>query len=201
MGHISKHSIRTWSALHNLEAFVETGTYLGASLSYARQCRHFNEFHSIEINDAFYEECSHMFSRDERVKIWHGSSDEMLPQVLSEPSLKDKNVLFWLDAHLPACYSEWKGEDIRKEVDTVVEKIAPLKRELEIIREFRPRCSDIIVIDDLRLYAKDNYENENVDNRITEDIDWVGELMGDKFGILKSLRDEGYLVIVPFTDD
>jgi hypothetical protein len=201
MGHISRHSIRTWSNLHNLEAFVETGTYLGASLAYARQCKYFNEFHSIEINDTFYEECSHMFSRDDRVKIWHGASDEMFPKVLSEPSLQDKNILFWLDAHLPHVYDEWKGKDIRKEVDTVVEKIAPLQKELEIIRKLRPRNSDIIIIDDLRLYAKDNYQNENCGTRVTENIDWVVDLMGDKFGCLKSLEDEGYLVIVPHTDD
>ena len=92
-------------------------------------------------------------------------------------------------------------KDIRKEVDTVVEKIAPLQKELEIIRKLRPRNSDIIIIDDLRLYAKDNYQNENCGTRVTENIDWVVDLMGDKFGCLKSLEDEGYLVIVPHTDD
>jgi hypothetical protein len=201
MGHISSQPIRTWSNIHNLEAFVETGTYLGASLSYARQCNYFNEFHSIEINDTFYEECSHMFSRDDRVKVWHGTSCEMLPKVLSEPSLKDKNILFWLDAHLPSVYDRWKGEDIKKEVSPTIENLAPLKEELEIIRELRPRNSDIIIIDDLRLYADDKYENGPVSKRVTENVDWVIELMGDKFGVLKSLEDEGYLVCVPFTDD
>ena len=192
MGHISRHSIRTWSDIHNLEVFVETGTHLGASLAYARQCKYFNEFHSIEINDTFYEECSHMFSRDDRVKIWHGATDEMLPKVLSEPSLQDKNILFWLDAHLPTCYENSKKIEEKD--------IAPLQRELEIIRELRPRNSDIIIVDDLRLYAKDNYQNENTNIRATENVDWVVDLMGDKFGCLKSLEDEGYLVIVPHKD-
>jgi hypothetical protein len=192
MGHISRHSIRTWSNLHNLEAFVETGTYLGASLAFARQCKYFNEFHSIEIKDEFYEECSHMFSRDDRVKIWHGSSNDMLPKVLSEPSLQDKNILFWLDAHLPSFYDDKTSKK---------DDIAPLQRELETIRRLRPRNSDIIIVDDLRLYAEDNYQNENVKIRETENIDWVVELMGDKFGCLKSLEDEGYLIIVPQTED
>ena len=193
MGHISAHPIRSWSHTYNLEAFVETGTYLGAGLSYARQCKFFNEFHSIEINDEFYEECNHMFSRDDRVKIWHGSTNNMLPKVLSEPSLKNKNILFWLDAHLPQFYRE-------KEDQENLEDVAPLKFELEIIKRLRPKGKDLIVIDDLRLYAKDDYQNGNMEHRATKDVDWILEMMGDKYGTLKSLKDEGYLILVPYSD-
>lgn len=195
MGHLSTHPIRTWSGVHNLEAFVETGTYLGASIAYARQCKRFNEFHSIEINKEFFDECNHMFSRDERVKIWHGASDEMLPKVLDKPSLQEKNILFWLDAHLPNSYTSWKGGDETQE------QVAPLKQELEIIRKMRPKNRDIIIVDDLRLYAEDNYEHQNCDVRATETVDWVVDLMGDAFGVLKSLKHEGYLIIVPHKEN
>lgn len=194
MGHISTFPIRTWSSNFNLEVFLETGTYLGAGLAYARQCKYFNEFHSIEINEDFYEECSHMFSRDSRVKIYYGTSNEMLRKVLSQDSIQQKNILFWLDAHLPSAYKSWKGGETQ-------EQVAPLEEELKIIKEMRPKNRDMIIIDDLRLYAKDNYEMGNCDKRCTENINWVLELMGDSFKVLKSLDDEGYLLLVPHKQD
>tara|TARA_Y100000034_G_scaffold42710_2_gene52285 strand:+ start:8465 stop:9055 length:591 start_codon:yes stop_codon:yes gene_type:complete len=196
MGHISAHPIRTWSGKHELTAFVETGTHLGAGIAFARQCNKFNEFHSVEINEYFYTEATHMFSRDDRVKIWHGASDDMLPHVLAEPSLQDKNILFWLDAHLPKTYKEWDDIDIEE----TQEQVAPLEQELKIIRELRPNNKDIIVVDDLRLYAKDNYEHQNCDIRVTEDTDWIYDLMSDAFCIFKNLRHEGYLILVPYPE-
>lgn len=191
MGHISSQPIRTWTKVHDLQAFVETGSYLGAGLAYARQCPHFNEFHSIEINEEFYDECSHMFSRDDRVTVWHGASDERLSDILSLPSLKDKNILFWLDAHLPSGYKSWENDTETQE------QVAPLEQELKIIRKMRPNNNDFIIVDDLRLYAEDNYGYGNTDKRCTENTDWVVDLMSDKFALLKDLKDQGYLIMPP----
>jgi len=191
MGHISTHAIRTWTKNHDLQVFVETGTYLGAGLAYARQCNYFNEFHSIEINKEFFDECSHMFSKDDRVTIWHGASDERLPDILSLPSIKEKNILFWLDAHLPSGYKSWENGTETQE------QVAPLEQELKIIRKMRPDNKDFIIVDDLRLYAKDDYEYGNSDKRCTENLDWAKHLMGDAFELLKSLKDQGYLILAP----
>lgn len=132
-----------------------------------------------------------MFSRDDRVTVWHGASDEKLPEVLELPSVKSKSILFWLDAHLPAGYDGWENGTETKD------QITPLEQELKIIRKMRPDNNDFIVVDDLRLYAKDEYEYGNTSKRCTDNIDWVVDLMGDEFELLKSMKDQGYLILVP----
>lgn len=200
MGHLSTFPVRTWSHEFGLDVFIETGSYLGAGLAFARQCKMFKEFHSIEINKEFFEEVSHMFSRDNRVQVWHGPSDKMLPQVLekinnnqifSDGKSRQQRIMFWLDAHLPSHYKSWE------EGAETEEQVAPLKQELEIIRKMRPENRDMIIVDDLRLYAEDEYEMGNCEHRCTENIDWVVEMMGDAFEVLKSLDDEGYIILVP----
>lgn len=173
-----------WVIKYKLNAFVETGTYLGAGVACARCFGTLDEFHSVEIEPLFYEDAVYMFSRDPRVHIWLGDSKEQLPQVLSSSSLKDKRILFWLDAHLPKFHNNCNdGTEL------------PLEDELRTIAEMRPRNDDVIIIDDLRLYAKDDYEAGNA--QFAANYNFVNEIMGERYDITKSLQHQGYLILLP----
>lgn len=79
----------------HLHVLVETGTYLGDSVNALRN--HFEEIHSIELDDALYEHAVWRFRRFPHIHVYHGDSAVVLPQILvhiSEP------CLFWLDAHV-----------------------------------------------------------------------------------------------------
>lgn len=171
-----------WIIKYKLNAFVETGTYLGAGVACARGFRALDEFHSVEVKPQFHEDAVHMFSRDPRVHMWLGDSKEQLPQVLSSPSLKDKKTLFWLDAHHPNFY-DCEGSKL------------PLEEELRIIAEMRPRNDDVIIVDDLRMYAKDDYEAGN--DQCVANYNFVNEIMGERYDITKSLLHQGYLILLP----
>jgi hypothetical protein len=171
-----------WIIQFNLNAFVETGTYLGAGIACARSFRRLDEFHSVEMKPEFYDDAVYMFSRDPRVKIWQGDSQEQLPKILSLSSLESRKILFWLDAHLPKFY-DYDGPQL------------PLETELKVIAEMRPRNDDVIIIDDLRIYAEDDYEFGN--NQHADNYDFVKEIMGDRYNIAKSLQHTGYLILLP----
>jgi len=182
MGSFMSLSTELWIIHYNLNAFVETGTYLGAGVACARGFRRLDEFHSVEMKQEFFDDAVHMFSRDPRVHLWLGDSQEQLPNILSFPSLEDKRILFWLDAHLPKFYN-YDGPTL------------PLEEELKIIARMRPRNDDVIIIDDLRIYAEDEYEFGN--DQHAANYDFVKEIMGDRYSIAKSLQHTGYLVLLP----
>ncbi len=176
-----------WIIQHRLNAFVETGTFLGAGVACARCFRALDEFHSVEIEPQFYEDAVYMFSRDPRVHMWFGDSKEQLPQILSSPSLKDKKILFWLDAHHPKFYNCDGGTKL------------PLEEELRTIAKMRPRNDDVIIVDDLRMYAKDDYEAGN--DQCVPNYNFVNEIMGERYDISKSLLHQGYLILLPIVKE
>lgn len=183
MGSFMALPVETWIAQFNLDAFVETGTYLGAGIACARGFRRLTEFHSVELKRDFYQNATYMFYGDPRVKIWYGNSPEQLPEILSLPSLEDKQILFWLDAHHPKFYGHNEGTKL------------PLEAELLIIADKRPRNNDVIIIDDLRMYIEDDYEYGN--DKCADGCDFVEEIMGERYDIIKSLQHHGYLILLP----
>src|SRR5437016_13595570 len=76
-----------------LHTLVETGTLWGAMVEACKDA--FTRIYSIELQKAFYCRARRRFARYPHVKLLHGDSAALLPEVLAELSEK---ALFWLDA-------------------------------------------------------------------------------------------------------
>jgi molybdopterin converting factor small subunit len=118
-----------------IDVFVETGTFEGEAV--ARLRGEFEELHSIELADDYYNAAAERFGGDEAVRLHHGDSPVVLASL--EKVLRERAVLYWLDAH-------WCAAD-----GTAGEKSqCPLLAELASIGELNERSA--ILIDDARLF-------------------------------------------------
>lgn len=128
--------------IYPIDAVIETGTERGATTQFFASC--FKEVHSIELADSAYNSAVAAFKDKPHVHMHLGSSQQVLEKLL--PTLKDKTLLFFLDAHW---YDYW-----------------PLGDELdEISKTHHDHC--IIVIDDFKVpgrsdisYDGYNYKGE-----------------------------------------
>jgi predicted O-methyltransferase YrrM len=111
---------------NNIDAVVETGTFIGGSTVAFSLV--FDEVHTIEITPSTYQTSLKNLHNFPNVQCHLGSSEKVLHELL--PSLEQKRVLFYLDAHWQ---QHW-----------------PLLQELEeIAATHKDNC--IIVIDDFKV--------------------------------------------------
>lgn len=112
-----------------IEVVIETGTYHG------RSTRAFADMgvivHSVDSNSSYLAEARNYIGNMPNVMLHHGNSPDFLRVIL--PTLKDKNVLMFLDAH-------WEHH-------------CPLIDELEIIA--KSGVKPIIAIHDFKVPDKD----------------------------------------------
>ena len=179
------------------EIFFETGTGTGASLQHALDAGNFDKLFSYEIDPNTYNKVDKIFSKFENVEILNKDSISSLKYLL--PKI-DSNirVLFFLDAHFPGETEEEFNPNDRKSDLTSL----PLKEEIKLIYQFRPKSNDVIIIDDLRIYEDGDYDNGNVpkgyanlkDNQ--RDLSFIEELFPDR--IIRRFYDaEGFMIILP----
>lgn len=116
--------------------FVETGTYKGWTTRIASQL--FSSVHSIEINLNLHKEAADYLKDCANVTLYHGDSLTTLQHIAN--TLKDKHVLWFLDAHQSGPDTSNNGIHV------------PLMRELETImcNSHEPK---VIIIDDVRLFS------------------------------------------------
>lgn len=109
-----------------IDTVIETGTCLGATARLFSLL--FDQVHTIEVFEPNYQQARALLSNTPNVQCYLGNSEQVLETIL--PSLKDKPILFYLDAHW---HSHW-----------------PLLNELEeISKTHRDNC--IVVIDDFKV--------------------------------------------------
>ena len=212
MGTLKKHDVSSLQDNYNLINYVETGTGEGECLEHAI-IHSFTNFHSIEIYDQVYLKAKEKFDilsslcRKE-CKLYHGSSVDKLPEVLS---LIEGPTLFFLDAHFPGADFRHERYDAIKEDEIRI----PLKVELETIIRMKDISKDVFIIDDLWLYEDANYQtgtlNDHLDKHFPglgytreelsggQNSDFIYELFAqtDTHDIKKDYRDQGYLVLTP----
>jgi len=188
MGFFVSLPIHHFVTKYKLDVFVETGTFIGSGIACARYFP-FTEIYSCDISTKLAEDARQMFAVDERVKISTSHSPDFLETLL--PKLENNKVLFWLDSHFPDRY------DDTVEIDSL-EKLIPLKKELEIIRKYRKGNDDVIIIDDARVYDDGNYQYGPF-NRASlgnPDMNFIFEFE-PTHDIQKDERHEGYFVLTP----
>ena len=79
------------------EVFVETGTYLGDTVAALKG--NVRAIHSIELGEKLFQDAQRRFSGCNNVRLWHGDSGDVLPEVLSQI---DGKCVFWLDGRYSA---------------------------------------------------------------------------------------------------
>jgi hypothetical protein len=178
----------------NLKYFFETGTGYGHSLEYA--CGfNFEKLASVEIDARAYSIATENFKSDKRVCLFYGNSFDVLNKQLQS---FDKNTLFWLDAHYPSADVGGGDYTVEKNIDIRL----PLEKELELILNRADKYRDVILIDDARIYFKDNFEAKNLYEINYENIAKYNGLpileeFKPYFKIEKSLQETGYIIITP----
>ena len=119
----------------HLYAFVETGTFEGESVQ--RALPFFEEIHSVELSEIYFKKAVQRFEKEKNVHLYHDDSVRFLKQV--QQALKDKAVLYWLDAH-------WCSADETAGGTSQ----CPVLEELDAIS--RLGAESVILIDDARLF-------------------------------------------------
>lgn len=118
-----------------LDVFVETGTFRGDTVELVKDI--FEEIRTVELSPEYYAEARSRFSGQAHIDLVHGDS----PAVLAEwaPSLRERSVLYFLDAHWCVA-ANTAGEASQ----------CPLLAEIRAIGTLN--ANSLIVIDDARLF-------------------------------------------------
>jgi len=126
--------------------FVETGTYYGQTLIKAIRMG-FEEIYSVELSEHYYNMCNDKFDKYKNVNIMLGNSGDVLGDII--PKL-DEQSTFWLDGH-------YSGGNTGRG-----DKQCPVIEELEQIEKSNIK-NHIILIDDVRLFGKEEHDYLSLD--------------------------------------
>lgn len=135
---IKQRVIKSYARKYKLQIFIETGTYLGTTVSATKSI--FSRIYSIELDKKLYERAKNKFNKFKNIQIIHGDSSTILPNLLKK---MNKPCLFWLDAH----YS--KGITAKGIKDT------PVWEELTVIFNHKIK-NHVILIDDADSFTGKN---------------------------------------------
>jgi len=129
---INKPLIHKLATEFNIQNFIETGTYLGGTSSWAAGI--FKEVHTIELSEEIYKETSARYKDLKNLHFHFGDSKDILPQIV--PSIQGSAV-FWLDGH-------WCGRNTGGKYNE-----CPIMDELAQAVQVK---DSVILIDDLRYF-------------------------------------------------
>lgn len=137
---IKQEIVKELARKYSLKTFVETGTYLGATVRASLST--FEKIYTIELDELLFNRAKKKFRNYSKVVVIKGDSAKKLPEVLSK--IKGP-ALFWLDAHFS------KGITAKGNLNT------PILEELKAIIK-HPIKQHLILIDDASSFAgKDDY--------------------------------------------
>lgn len=202
MGSLNFFDINNIIYKFNIEVFIETGTLYGDTVEFCSKFP-FTEIHSIEIIKELADKATERFISNQKIKIHHGNSVEILKSII--PQIKG-TCLFWLDAHFPGVDSRHKS--IKEYSESSVR--LPLKEELQVITQRILTFKDVIIMDDLWIYEDGPYEtglfNDHMKKmgwNITRQDIWTGgvnfvyDLFNKTHDIKKDYRHQGYITLYP----
>jgi hypothetical protein len=195
MGRLFTFDLSYYIKQYNITHFVETGTGEGDTLDYLSKLN-LEEYHSIEINNIIYNRCINRFQNNLNIiKLYNDTSYNGLEIILSNIP-KDKNILFWLDAHFPGADSNLSSYS--SESNDIIR--IPLESEIKLISQMRQGCKDLIFIDDLRIYEDGPFTNGNWNERKIlggDGIDFIFNNFSSTHDITRNYQDEGYIILTP----
>ena len=124
--------------------FVESGTYLGATLQAALDSGHFQRVYSVELVRELYERARKLVKSNPAAQVFWGKSHEIFRQQIFPLCDAKDHLFFFLDAH----YSCGKTGGAHEP--------CPLMEELEAIRDAFPANGSVIVVDDTDDLGRDD---------------------------------------------
>ena len=122
----------------NRNVFVETGTYYGLGVQLAINAG-FSSVSSVELSPALYGNAVRMYNNHPQVKLYHGTSESRLWEMIKDVN---EEIVFWLDAH--------RADGI------MGPEVSPIIKELTIIRR-HPIKTHVIMIDDVRHMGTEHF--------------------------------------------
>lgn len=128
---VKRACIAHYQELSGSRVFIETGTYLGETLSVAAEI--FGNCYSVELSQELYQRAKGKFSGRRHVELLNGSSAALLPTILD--TVREPAII-WLDAHFSGGLTAGEGSD-------------PLQQELATLLQYR-EMRHLILIDDAR---------------------------------------------------
>ena len=137
--------VHIFEKFNYLRHFVETGTHHGAGVFMALNSG-FNSVYSIEIHKPSFKLSSQKFEHNESVKLYLGSSHDLLDRILSK---LEEPALLWLDAHYSGEGTGGKGTSC---TDVTL-------ADLEILKADKLKDQNVILIDDMRDQDRKIIEN------------------------------------------
>lgn len=170
------------------EVFIETGLYMGETLSdlYLNgYFQNFSKIYSIEIEKKLIENCFNQFSflNEEKFEIVHGDSSIELENIIQKNI--NKKTVFWLDGHYSGP-GTGKSENYGE---------CPVIQEIKLISKLSVK--PLIIIDDVSLFMDETWKtwksqnNEVLNNHKRNDWPLLDQI---KFEI-KSLPFEFDIII------
>jgi len=143
---------------NNYKIAIESGTFKGEGTMILST--HFDTVYTIEIDQALFHKAVDKFKNDKNINCLLGDSKEVISTLSQDPTIKNENIVFWLDAHWSGDssvdwkHSQWKGPDVNtgyvgQKENGVVPGInqVPLEQEIyQIYTHFTNEC--VIYIDD-----------------------------------------------------
>lgn len=117
----------------NKTVFIETGTYWGLGVRLGLEAG-YDIVRSVELAPIFYERAVATFKNEPKVKLYQGTSESNLWEMIKDI---DSEITFWLDAH-------YAGD-----TGYVGPEKSPIIKELTIIGQ-HPIKTHTILIDDVR---------------------------------------------------
>jgi hypothetical protein len=196
MGLVSFFNIAQVMQRFSTDTFFETGLGFGSSVDWVQRLP-FKRIFSVEIVAEQVEAMRPKFAADPRVELIAGKSEDAMRERLAG---LEGNVLFWLDAHYPGFGHGGRSLDAEPDLDVRL----PLERELHLIKNLRPVCRDVILIDDLRIYEDDKFEHGsmmdlNLASLARFDSKFLYEIFADTHNARRFLNHTGYLALTPKT--
>ena len=140
--------------------WIETGTYLGNTTQMLSLMS--RKVISIEPEARLFKAAELRFSRDSKIQLVHGASEDELGKILTGLDDSDlKSVCFWLDGHFSA------GETFQGAEDT------PIRKELGFIAQHMNKFDDFLIfIDDFRCFSSSHAQYPDYPSA-TYLVDWA----------------------------
>lgn len=152
-GHLTQDELNILKYMSNGKKcfiFCETGTYKAISTLEASFI--FEKVYTIEISPILYNQVKHN-NPNNNIEYIFGDSLQELPRIVKEIE-SQKGCMWFLDAHQSGSDTQNNGTFN-----------CPLLEEIELILKNRKDTSnDIFVIDDVRLFGKDDWGHISSDN-------------------------------------
>src|ERR1700730_18365884 len=123
--------------------FIETGTWHSDGVCAAIEAG-FRDVRSVELSPALHQAARNRFASHPEVKLWLGSSADMLGEMLEDVI---GSATFWLDAHFSGG------------VTALGPEVCSLLLELAVIGK-HPVKNHTVLIDDLRLFGSAEFRIE-----------------------------------------